>query len=110
VAVPALPPGVEVFGLDPQGEMARPAGPVRPQRVALPRGLGPEGEQDAGSARLEEDVMPRLGAQDGKAQNRAVKRFRRLEILDVDGVFDNGLDLHVGLPPGRPVRAPSSRT
>jgi hypothetical protein len=110
VAVQVLAPSVEVVGLDPQGEMARPAGPVRRQRAALPRGLGPEGEQHAGPARLKEDVMSGLGAEDGKAQDRAVKSFRGPKILDVDGGFDNGLDLHVGLFPGGPVRTPSSRT
>jgi hypothetical protein len=54
VAVQELPPGVECLGVDAQGEMAWAAGPVRRQLVALQRGFGPESEQDAGLANLEE--------------------------------------------------------
>src|SRR6516162_2385996 len=64
VAVQELPPGVEGFCLDSQGEMARAGGPVRRQRAALPRGFGQESEQDTGVASLEEDVTARLLADD----------------------------------------------
>jgi hypothetical protein len=39
VAVQELPPGIEGFGFNAQGEMAWPGGPVRRQLVALQSGF-----------------------------------------------------------------------
>src|SRR5262249_30209462 len=84
--------------------MAWPAGSMRRQLVALQRGFGQESEQDAGLARLEENVTARLRADDRQAKDRPVEGFRRPEVIDVDGGFDNGLDLHDSLHPGWSLR------
>ena len=72
---------------------------MRRQLVALQRGVGQESEQDTGLANLEENVAARLRAHDPQAQDRLVEGSRRLEVIDVDGGFDNGLS--------SPVRPPS---
>jgi hypothetical protein len=94
VAVQELPPSVEFFGLNTQSEMARPGGSMRRQLVALPRGVGKESEQDIAVAHSKENVVTRLFADDREAQNRQVEGFRRLEVIDINGGFDNGLDFH----------------
>jgi hypothetical protein len=100
VAVQELPPSVEGFGLNAQGEVAWAAGTMRRQRVALQRSFSQESEQDAGLANLEENVTARLLAHDPQAQDHPVEGFRSLEVIDVNGSFDNGPDLHNGLLPG----------
>jgi hypothetical protein len=71
---------------------------MRGQLVALERGFGQESKQDAGLANLEENVTARLLADDAQAQERPVERFGRLELIDVDGGFNNGLDFRDSLP------------
>src|SRR5215831_10529788 len=53
--------------------------------------------------------MARLFGHDPQAKDCPVEGFRRLEVIDVDGGFDNGLDLHDGLRPGWSFRPRSSR-
>src|SRR5262249_12565573 len=77
---------------------------VSRQLAALERGFGQEGEQDTGLADLKENVTAWLLADDRQAQNRLVEAFRRLEIIDVKGGFNNGLDLQGSLPSGRTFR------
>jgi hypothetical protein len=67
---------------------------VRRQLLALQRGFGQESKQDTGLANLEEDVTARLLADDREAKDRPVKGFRSPDVIDLDGGFDNGPDLH----------------
>src|SRR5262245_66478732 len=88
--------------------MARPRSAMRRQLVALERGFGQESQQDAGLAHLEENVTARLLADDPQAQDSPVEGFRSLEVIDVDGGFDDRLDAHVPAPfnPVPPARHP----
>src|SRR5947208_3257144 len=56
VALQKLPPGVEYFSFDAQGEMARPGGSMRRQQAALDCSFGPESKQDIGRTHLKENV------------------------------------------------------
>src|SRR5262249_43328394 len=64
VILQELPPGVEGLSVNAQGEMAWAGGSMRRQMLALQRSFGHECEQDAALARLEENVMARLLADD----------------------------------------------
>ncbi len=78
--------------------MAWAGGPMRRQRVAFQRSLGPEREQDAGLAYLKENVAARFLAYDPQAQDGLVKRFRSLEVIDIDAGFDDRLNSQGNLP------------
>src|SRR5262249_18153027 len=61
-----------------------------------------------GLADLEENVTARFLADDREAKDCPVEGFRRLEVIDVDGGFDDGLNAHVHAPfnPVPPARHP----
>jgi hypothetical protein len=74
--------------------MARPRRSMSGQLVALQRGFGPESQKDTGLANLEENVTAMLLVHDPQTENRRIEFFRRLEIVDVDGGFDDGFGFH----------------
>ena len=52
--------------------------------------------------------LPKLLGDHRKPQDRPVERLRRLQVIDVDGGFDDGVDFHIGsLPFRRACRKPS---
>jgi hypothetical protein len=67
---------------------------MRRQLVALERCVSQERKQHICLANLEEDVMSRLLADGREAQDSPVEGFRSSEVIDVDGGFDNSVDLH----------------
>src|SRR5262245_9231784 len=92
----------------PRAKWPDPCGPMRRQRVALQCGFGQESEQDTGLADLGENVTARFLADDREAKDCPVEGFRRLEVIDIDGSFDDGLNWHVLAPfnPVPPARHP----
>jgi hypothetical protein len=52
----------------------------------------------------EENVTARFLADDREAQDCPVEGFRSLEVIDVDGGFNNGLDFQGSLHPGWSLR------
>jgi len=83
--------------------MAWPGCSMRRQRIALQRGFGQECQQHITLAHLEENMTARLLADDREAKDGLVEGFRRLEVIDVDGSFDDGLDLQDSLRSFRPL-------
>ena len=91
VSLQLLPPGVECLGPDAQGEMAWPFGTMTRQCVPFKVVSGTKASRTL-LAHLKENVMARFFANDRQAQNRPVKGFNFLEIIHVDGGFDDGLN------------------
>src|SRR5581483_8669595 len=89
-----LPPGIQITGLDAQGEMPRPLGTVGRKLVALERGFSQKRQEDAGGADPEEDVATGFLADHREAKHVPVERLGLVEVVHVDCGFDDGLDLH----------------
>src|SRR5260370_39417161 len=89
-----LPPLVERFGFKPQSEMAWSGGSMRRQLALLQRGFGDESKQDIGLANLEEDATARFFGNYTKAQDIPIKTLSFVEVMDIDGGFNNGVDIH----------------
>ena len=71
---------------------------MRWQVVALECGGGVECQQNTALAHLEEDVMARLFAHDPQAEDIPVEVFGGVEVVGIDGGFDDGMDVHRALP------------
>jgi hypothetical protein len=67
---------------------------MRRKLVPFQRGLGEEGQEDAGIADLEENMTARLLAKSSQAEDSSVKVLGGVEVIDVDGGLNDGVDVH----------------
>jgi hypothetical protein len=96
VGLQVLPPSIQGLPFNSQGEMAWPLGPMCGKPVALQRRLSQECQQDAGIANLKENMTANLFADHSQAEDWPVELLGGIEVIDVNGGFNNGLDSHLG--------------
>ncbi len=88
----SLPPAIEVFGGDAEGEMARPPRTVRRQMIAPERRFRPEDEEHGTVPNLQEDVPPGFLSTDRQAEHVPIETLGLIEVVGIDPRFHKALD------------------
>ncbi len=88
----SLPPGVEVFRGDAEGEMARSPRTVRGQMIAPKGRFRPEDQEHRTVPHLEEDVPTVFLSPDRQAEHVPIEPLGLIEVVSVDSRFHKALD------------------
>jgi translation initiation factor IF-3 len=89
VPLQVIPPGLQIFGRNPQRKMRRSSGSMGRERITTPARLSTEDQEHVSIPHLEENMAARLPGRKGQTQALSVKSLGVLQIIGVNtGFYD----------------------